>query len=76
MKKIDNDMKKWITLIIVLMFAYWIVNNVEQIGQIIKTIFTVLLPFIIGGVMAFILNIPSTKIEKFLNRKIKGKKTL
>jgi len=76
MKNLDNDMKKWITLIIVLMFTYWIVNNVEQIGAIITTIFTVLLPFIVGGVMAFILNIPATKIEKQLNKKLKNKKTL
>ena len=76
MKKIDNDMKKWITLIIVLMVAYWVVNNVKEIEQIIGTLFTVLLPFILGGVMAFILNIPSTKIENFLNKQLKNKKTL
>lgn len=76
MKKLDNDMKKWITLIVILMFAYWIVNNVEQIANIITTLYNVLLPFIIGGALAFILNIPATKIEKRLSKKIKGKQTL
>ena len=74
MKKIDNDTKKWILLIIVAMLAYWIVNNVSVISGVLGTILKVLMPFIIGGIIAYILNIPTTKIENLLNSKIKNKK--
>lgn len=69
-----EDMKKWITLILVAILAYWTLNNISILINAIKFIFDILLPFILGGVMAFILNIPLSKIENFLNNKTKLKK--
>lgn len=71
-----TDMKKMIILILVAVFSYWGLNNFELLSEIAKTLYQVLSPFIIGGALAFILNIPMTKIEKLLNKAIKKKTKL
>ncbi|MBQ8659519.1 MAG: AI-2E family transporter [Bacilli bacterium] len=68
----DSDMKKWIILILVAVLSFWVVNNFSVIFGVIGIVFSVLFPFILGGVIAFILNIPMSKIEKFLSKYIKG----
>lgn len=75
MKK-DIDMKKMIILILVGVFSFWVLNNLGIIRGIFSTIFNVLLPFILGGAIAFILNIPMRKIESILKKKIKNKDSL
>lgn len=54
---------------------YWLLNNLDGVGDFIHRFFRLLFPFILGGVIAFILNIPMTKIEKFIKKKLKRKKT-
>lgn len=73
MFKITEETKKWVNLIIIGAIAYLIVNNLSLIIEFVKTIFISLKPFILGGIIAFILNIPMSKIEKMLKRKIKNK---
>lgn len=68
-----EDMKKWIILILIAVFSYWGLNNLNAIAKLLKTIFNGLFPFILGGVIAFILNIPMSKIENSLKKKIKNK---
>lgn len=70
------NMKKLITLVLIGVFSFWGLNNLEFIWGILKIIIKVMLPFIIGGVIAFILNIPMTKIENILSKKINNKKGL
>lgn len=67
------EMRKWIILILVLVFSYWGLNNLNVIISLLEKLFNVLFPFILGGVIAFILNIPMSKIENILNKKIKNK---
>lgn len=69
-----EQFKQWLTLILIAIISYWTINNLNIIGGAISKIFNVLLPFILGGALAFILNIPMTKIEKLLTKKIKNKK--
>lgn len=69
-----EETKKWMFLILFGVISYYIINNLGVVWSIIQTIFNVMLPFILGGVLAFILNIPMTKIENILNKKIKNKK--
>jgi len=69
-----ETMKQWITLILVAVVSYWIINNFNIITGILAKLVSVLMPFIVGGASAFILNIPMTKIENFLNSKIKKQK--
>lgn len=71
-----EELHKWIIIAFIASISYLIVNNLESIlGGILK-IFSVLKPFVLGGVIAYILNIPMTKIEKLLKNKIKNKDSL
>ena len=53
---------------------YWLLNNLNGVGSFVDRLFGLLLPFILGGVLAFILNIPMTKIENLIKRKLKNKR--
>lgn len=70
-----EDLKKWIILILVAILSYWALNNITTIFGIFKYIINILSPFILGVAIAFLLNIPVTKIEKFLKAKTKIKKS-
>jgi len=69
-----KEIKKYMFLILFAILSYWLINNFTVITNVIFKIINVLSPFIMGGVIAFILNIPMSKIEDFLKRKIKNKK--
>lgn len=69
-----EDMKQWIMLILTAVLSYWGINNLSLIGDVLSRVLNVLWPFILGAIIAFILNIPMCKIENFLNSKIKNKK--
>lgn len=71
--KTIKEMKNYILLIFIAILTYWSLFNIDVIFGIIKTIFNVLFPFILGGAIAFILNIPATKIENYLNKHSKNK---
>ena len=70
-----TDIKKWIILILIAILSYWAINNISVISGVVSKIFSVLYPFILGGIIAFILNIPMTKIENSLNKRMNNKKT-
>ena len=69
--KVIFSLKKWIILIIITALSFWTVNNLEIISSFLNKLFNVFFPFILGGVIAYILNIPMTKIEKSLRKIIK-----
>ena len=69
-----EEMRKWITLIIIAVFSYWFATNIDLILNILTKLVTALKPFILGLITAFILNIPMTKIENILNKVIKNDK--
>lgn len=69
MKKELLEMRKYIILILIGILFYWSLNNMNIFINIIKTFITVLTPFLLGGVVAFILNIPMSKIEKIIIKK-------
>lgn len=66
-----KELKKWIILILVFLIGFWIINNINETGKIIAYVVNILFPFILGGCLAFILNIPMTFFEKKLTRKKK-----
>lgn len=72
--KNKDDFKKWVILILIAVVSYWGINNLSLFIGIIYKIINVLLPFIIGIALAYVLNIPMMKIEKFLKSKVKNKK--
>jgi len=71
--KLNNikELKNWIILILIAVFSYWGLNNLNVITDMLKTVYNVFLPFILGGILAFILNIPTAKIETFLKNHTK-----
>ena len=76
MEKNKKDFKNWIILIIIAIIGYWSINNLSTVGNLFSNIFNIIFPFVLGGCLAFVLNIPMTFFEKKLlkDRNIKGKK--
>ena len=48
---------------------FWALQNLSLLGSICGTVFSLILPFLLGGCIAFILNVPMRKIESLLFRK-------
>lgn len=71
----QKNMKKLMILIAFGIGLFWILSNISIIIDFTSHILHLLFPFILGAVIAFILNIPMTKIEAFLKSKIKKKKS-
>lgn len=69
-----DDMKQWIILIITAVLSYCIVINLSTIFDLVIKFINVLSPFLLGLAIAFVLNIPMTKIENTLNKIVKNKK--
>ena len=74
----ENDKKQFSNLLKVVLIgilAFWGINNFNVISGFIDNIFKIIFPFILGGALAFILNIPMSFFEKKLSSiKIKKKK--
>lgn len=68
-----KELKKITKIVIVAIIVYWALNNLGLIWMVISKILSIFSPFILGGALAFILNIPMTFFEKKLS-KIKDKK--
>lgn len=68
-----NEMKKWIILVLIGVVAYWGLNNFDVIGNGLGKLYAVFSPFILGFVLAYILNIPTMKIERLLKKLIPDK---
>lgn len=68
-----KEMKKWIILIVIAAICYLLVDNLGAVASVIGKFFSVLFSFILGGALAFILNIPVVKIENLLAKDLKIK---
>ena len=53
-------------------FVYWLLHDVERVKGFADTVSGVAAPFVFGGVLAFILNVPMRAIENKLLKKIKN----
>lgn len=73
--KLSNleELRKWIIIVLIGVVAYWGLNNLKIIGGWISNIYMVFSPFILGFVLAYILNIPTMKMEKLLKAAIPDK---
>lgn len=83
MENNKKEFKKWAVLILFTIVVYWCINNFNVIGNILSNIIKIAFPFILGGALAFILNIPMSFFERKIanikikkNRVIKNKKLL
>ena len=74
MFKIKKDeLHKWICIAVIFAVTYLLVNNLGFIFNGFSSIIMVLKPFILGFVVAYILNIPMTMIENLLKKNTKMK---
>lgn len=64
-----KNMQKLMILITFGIGLFWLLTNVNIILDIFNKVFKLLFPFILGAVIAFILNIPMTKIENIIKNK-------
>ncbi len=82
MKK-DNQITKWLywfTLAIAIIIIYKLLDNFTAIGQFLSNLFAILMPFLMGILIAYILYTPCKKVEecfqktkfKLLRKRAKG----
>src|SRR5690554_1831832 len=72
----DKSFRSLLAIVIIGVVLNWALNHIGSIGEGIKNIINILLPFIFGASLAFVLNIFVDKVEKFLSDKFKLKGNL
>ena len=65
----------WLSIGIILIIVYKFLDNFSGIGKWLLNLFSVLTPFLVGILIAYILYIPCKKIEHWLNKSKKIKHT-
>lgn len=53
-------------------FVYWLLHETERVKGFVDNISDVLAPFVLGGILAFILNVPMRGIEVGILKKVKN----
>lgn len=74
MDGVKIDYKKILEIVLIGIGCYWALNNFQIILDIFNSILAVIMPFLLGIMIAFILNVLMIGIEKILSRFILDKK--
>lgn len=74
MDGVKIDYKKILEIVLIGIGCYWALNNFQIILDIFNSILAVIMPFLLGIMIAFILNVLMIRIEKILSRFILEKK--
>lgn len=74
MDGVKIDYKKILEIVLIGIGCYWALNNFQIILDIFNSILAVIMPFLLGIMIAFILNVLMIRIEKILSRFILDKK--
>lgn len=74
MDGVKIDYKKILEIVLIGIGCYWALNNFQIILDIFNSILEVIMPFLLGIMIAFILNVLMIRIEKILSRFILDKK--
>ena len=74
MDGVKIDYKKILEIVLIGNGCYWALNNFQIILDIFNSILAVIMPFLLGIMIAFILNVLMIRIEKILSRFILDKK--
>lgn len=83
MNEIKKNLSKWMyyfLLAVAIIIVYKFLDNFAEIGQAINHFFSIIAPFVMGGLLAYLLYIPASRIEKrlikskrkFLKRRSRG----
>lgn len=68
MEKEKKDLKKILGIITFAIVLYWVLQNISLLIYMMQFVIGVLFPFLLGGSIAFILNVPMQAIERTLFR--------
>ena len=74
MDGVKIDYKKILEIVLIGIGCYWALNHFQIILDIFNSILAVIMPFLLGIMIAFILNVLMIRIEKILSRFILDKK--
>ena len=74
MDGVKIDYKKILEIVLIGIGCYWALNTFQIILDIFNSILAVIMPFLLGIMIAFILNVLMIRIEKILSRFILDKK--
>ena len=74
MDGVKIDYKKILEIVLIGIGCYWALNNFQIILDIFNSILAVIMPFLLGIMIAFILNVLMIRIEKILSRFLLDKK--
>ena len=70
MELTKENIRKILLIIFACILFSWALNNIAAFGVVLSGTWKLLAPFIIGGMIAFVMNIPMVKIEKlFMGKK-------
>jgi len=47
---------------------YWLLHETERLAAVLKVIFSILSPFIVGAALAFVLNVPMRAVERWFSK--------
>lgn len=67
----ENGIKKWLywfIFAVAIIVIYKMLDNFTAIGEFFKNLIGILMPFIMGGLIAYILYMPCKKIEEIFNK--------
>ena len=67
----ENNWQKWLywfSFGVAIIIVYNIFNNFDNIKQVVSNFFKILSPFLAGGLIAYILYLPTRKIEKIIEK--------
>jgi len=73
MELTKENIRKIILIIFACILFSWALNNITAFGVVLSGAWKLLAPFIIGGMIAFVMNIPMVKIEKLFMGKKKSR---
>lgn len=68
MNKIELDYKKILEIVLIAVISYWLINHYQLVFNVFSYILNALMPFIIGCMIAFVLNVLMIRIEKPLSK--------
>lgn len=74
MEENKKKLKKIRNLIAFAILLYLGVQNIAVVWGVVKTLFGMIAPFVLGGCIAFVLNVPMCGIEKIVEKLAKGRK--
>lgn len=71
MKEVKKNLSKWMyyfLLAIAIIIVYKFFDNFTAIGEVVKNFFNIITPFLVGTLIAYLLYIPASRIEKLFKK--------